>query len=185
MKAAQIPNLLTALRLLLIPWILLALAQSAFRLAAVLLAIAALSDGLDGFLARRYGWQTRLGGLLDPLADKLLVNALFLGLWWGGFVAGWLPLLVLARDLVIVGGAAAYHWRIAPLQAEPSLVGKACTVAQLGFLWLAIVDLALDRSSSPWWPFGVSVLVALIVASGLDYVWRWSRRARRVGDGND
>jgi cardiolipin synthase (CMP-forming) len=185
MSPAQIPNLLTALRLLLIPWILLALAQSAFRLAALLLAIAALSDGLDGFLARRYGWQSRLGGLLDPLADKLLVNALFLGLWWGGFLPGWLPLLVLLRDLVIVGGAAAYHWRIAPLQAEPSAISKACTVAQLGFLWLAIVDLALDRSSSPWWPYGVSVLVGLIAASGIDYVWRWSRRARKAGGKDD
>ncbi|MCK7593678.1 CDP-alcohol phosphatidyltransferase family protein [Pseudomarimonas salicorniae] len=176
----QIPNGLTALRILLVPLIVLQLLQRDFALAAVLFAVAALSDGLDGLLARRFGWQTRLGGLLDPLADKLLVNACFGSLWWLGEVPGWLPALVLARDAVIVAGAVAYHWRVAALDAAPTLLGKATTVAQTGFLWFAMIDLGLDRSSSPWWPWGVGVVIALIAASGIDYVVRWTRRAREA-----
>lgn len=176
----QIPNGLTALRILLVPLIVLQLLQHAFAAAALLFALAALSDGLDGLLARRFGWQTRLGGLLDPLADKLLANACFLSLWWIGEVPGWLPALVLARDLLIVCGALAYHWRIEALQAAPTGLGKASTLAQAGFLWLAMLDLGLDLLPSPWWPWGVGVVIALIVASGVDYVLRWSQRARQV-----
>ena len=173
----QIPNLLTALRILLVPLIVVLLLRREFGLAALLFALAALSDGLDGLLARRFGWQTRLGGLLDPLADKLLVNACFISLWWLDKVPGWLPALVGVRDAVIVCGALAYHWRVGRVDAAPTWLGKASTVAQTGFLWLAMLDLGLDRSSSPWWPWGVGVVIALIAASGLDYVLRWSYRA--------
>ncbi len=176
----QIPNLLTLLRIALVPLIVIQLLQREFGWAAALFAVAALSDGLDGLLARRFGWQTRLGGLLDPLADKLLANACFVSLWWLDKVPGWLPALVLARDALIVAGALAYHWRIGALDAAPTLLGKASTVAQVGFLWLAMIDLGLDRSSSPWWPWGVGVVIALIAASGIDYVLRWSQRARQA-----
>jgi cardiolipin synthase len=176
----QIPNVLTALRILLVVPIVALLLQRQFAAAAGLFLLAALSDGLDGLLARRFGWQTRLGGLLDPLADKLLVNACFLALWWLDKVPGWLPALVGLRDLVIVGGALAYHWRIGQVEMAPSALGKASTVAQTGFLWLAMLDLALDRGASPWWPWGVGVVIALILASGLDYVLRWSYRARHA-----
>lgn len=176
----QIPNLLTLLRILLVPLIVVQLLQREYGWAAALFAAAALSDGLDGLLARRFGWQTRLGGLLDPLADKLLVNACFLALWWQGALPGWLPALVLLRDALIVTGALAYHWRVETLSAAPSWLGKASTVAQTGFLCLAMLDLAIDRSWSPWWPWGVGVLVTLVAASGIDYVWRWSRRARQA-----
>jgi cardiolipin synthase len=88
---------------------------------------------------------------------------------------------VLARDAVIVAGALAYHWRVETLDAAPTWLGKASTVAQTGFLWLAMLDLAIDRSWSPWWPWGVGVLIVLIAASGIDYVLRWSQRARRQG----
>lgn len=178
MSLRQIPNLLTALRILLVPLIVLNLLQRDFPLAAGLFAVAALSDGLDGLLARRFDWQTRLGGLLDPLADKLLVNACFLALWWIDEVPGWLPALVLARDLVIVGGALAYHWRVDRLDAAPTRLGKASTLAQTGFLWLAMLDLGLDLLPSPWWSWGVVLVCALILASGIDYVVRWSLRAR-------
>lgn len=178
MSLRQIPNLLTALRILLVPLIVFQLLHRDFPLAAGLFAVAALSDGLDGLLARRFGWQSRLGGLLDPLADKLLVNACFLALWWIGEVPGWLPALVLARDAVIVSGALAYHWRVDRLDAAPTRLGKASTLAQTGFLWLAMLDLGLDLLPSPWWPWGVAVVCALILASGIDYVVRWSLRAR-------
>jgi cardiolipin synthase len=176
----QIPNALTALRVLLVVPIVMLLLQRQYAPAAWLFALAALSDGLDGMLARRFGWQSRIGGLLDPLADKLLVNACFLALWWLGQLPGWLPALVLARDAVIVAGALAYHWRVEAVDPAPTLLGKASTVAQTAFLWFALIDLGLDRSSSPWWPWGVGVLIALIAASGIDYVLSWSRRARQA-----
>lgn len=178
MMLRQIPNLLTLLRLLLVPPVVFLLLERRFAEAAGWFALAALSDLLDGQLARRFGWSSRLGGLLDPLADKLLVNGCFLALWWIGEISGWLPGLVLARDVVILAGAGAYAARIGPLQPEPTLLGKLNTVGQMLFLGLVMLDLGLTAEPSHWWSAGVLAIVLLTVASGVDYVVRWSLRAR-------
>jgi len=175
----QLPNALTVLRILLTPGILLLLVGQAYRWALLLALLAALSDLLDGWLARRYGWQSRLGGLLDPIADKLLLNACFLGLWWAAPVPGWLVGLVLGRDLVIVAGALAYHWLIRPVQAEPSLLSKLNTVVQLIFVLGCLVALASTGLPSRLLQGAVWVVAAVTLVSGLDYVLRYARRAWR------
>jgi cardiolipin synthase (CMP-forming) len=180
MSWRQLPNTLTAMRIGLTPFLYGSIANEQPRQALLLLLIAAISDGLDGFLARRYGWQSRLGGLLDPLADKLLLNAAFLGLWMAGAVPGWLMLLVFGRDLLIVSGALGYHRLIGPLRAAPTLLGKLNTGVQIGFVLLVLVDLAFAALAPAWIGWAMALVAAITAASGIDYVIRWSHRAWRA-----
>lgn len=173
----HLPNLLTLLRMASTPLLYMLLAAGQAERALVLLLLAGASDALDGFLARRYGWQSRLGGLLDPLADKLLLNACFLGLWMVGLLPGLFLLLVLGRDLVIVAGAIAYQLLVRPLEPAPSLSGKINTALQVVFAALLVLQLAYDPWPSQWVDIAVWIVGGVTVASGLDYVLRWSRRA--------
>lgn len=142
-----------------------------------IVAIAGASDGLDGFLARRFGWQSRLGGLLDAIADKLLLVTSFLAMAAVGWCAWWLALLVCGRDLVIALGALAWRTWIGPVQPEPSLISKANTLMQIVYLVAAL--LVAWRHDEVFLPVLAGVVAVLTAASGLDYVIRWSYRARR------
>lgn len=178
MNLRQLPNIITGVRMALVVPLVWGLDAGHYSLALGLALVAGFTDALDGFLAKRFGWRTRLGSLLDPIADKLLLVGSFLGLWLVGMTPGWLFALIVGRDVVIVGGAVAYHNLVGPLQGEPTLLGKTTTVAQIALVLAALVHLALA-------PLPVSVLPAmrvlvagLTVASGIDYVVRWSLRAR-------
>ena len=175
----HLPNLLTALRLMVAPCILYWLWQEAYALAACWLLIAVLSDALDGFLARRFRWQTDLGGILDPLADKLLMGMSFIGLTISHQVPLWLLVLVLFRDALIVAGALAYRGLIGPFAAEPSAWGKASTVAQSLFVLATVFALGWQWPLSPWSAYAVWMVALMVVVSGADYVWHWSWRAVR------
>jgi cardiolipin synthase len=153
--------------------------QQAWALA--LFFFAGFSDGLDGYLAVRFNWQTRLGGLLDPVADKLLVAGMFITLAWVGQIPVWLATAVILRDVVIFGGAVAYNFLIEPVQGEPSRISKLNTALELMFLFFVLSHTGFG------WPepitltvLGASILVTVVI-SGADYVWSWSRRARAGG----
>ncbi len=177
MKREDIPNLISILRIFLsipVVWMLL---EQQFGVALVLFLVAGISDGLDGFLAKRYGWQSQLGGLLDPLADKVLLVSSYLSLALIGVVPVWLVLLVILRDLVIVTGALVYHFRVTELEAEPSMISKTNTLAQI----VLVLSVVLDRGLMPLPDLFISAMIWLVVlttlASGINYVWVWSRRA--------
>jgi cardiolipin synthase len=180
-KREDIPNLISILRIFLsipVVWMLL---EQRFDIALMLFAIAGVSDGLDGFLAKHYGWQSRLGGLLDPLADKVLLVSSYLSLAVLGLIPVWLMVLVILRDLVIVTGALIYNFQIRELEAEPSLISKFNTLAQILLVLVVVVDQGMVAL-----PVGMIVgMVWLVgfttVASGVNYVWVWSRRAADYG----
>ncbi len=177
----HLPNLLTAARVLLALPVALAIGYRDYRTALVLAALAALTDAFDGFLARRFAWQSRLGELLDPLADKLLLVGGFIALTYVGAVPLLLTLLVLARDVVIVAGALAWRMLLGPLTVRPSLLSKLNTLVQIAFLLAVLVTMVWSPAvqflalRGPAWAVGT-----LTVASGLDYVLRWGARARRI-----
>ena len=116
----HLPNALTVLRMVLVVPLAWMIRETRYDEAVVVAAVAGLTDALDGFLAKRLGWQSWLGGVLDPIADKLLLIAAFLWLAFAGDVPAWLAALVVARDLVIVAGAIAYHYLIGRFDAAPS-----------------------------------------------------------------
>jgi cardiolipin synthase len=160
--------------------ILWAIADDRFELALLLFFIAGFSDGVDGWLAKRYDWGSRLGALLDPVADKLLVAGTFVTLMATGLVPGWLAGIVVLRDVVIVGGAMAYSWLVAPVEGEPTRISKLNTALEL-----LLILFVLSRAAYGWpdaitiTVLGAAVLVTVVI-SGVDYVWSWSRRAREV-----
>ncbi len=176
LKACHIPNLITSLRIVLVVPLLWALVQGHYGAALLLLVVAGVSDALDGFLARSCGWTSELGGLLDPIADKLLLAGAILVLGWRGELPGWLVALVLLRDLVIVGGAASYHLLIERFSAAPLRLSKFNTLIQLGLVCAVIVH---GMMPVPEWVLtGLIALTALMsLWSGAAYVRQWSRRA--------
>lgn len=178
MKRSDIPNLLTVLRILLVAPVAWALLRHEFALALVLFFIAGVSDGLDGFLAKQYGWTSRLGALLDPLADKALLVACYASLTWIGLLPVWLLTLVVARDVVIVVGAVVYNFRIQRLEAEPTLISKLNTLLQILLVLLVIVRQIVPVIEAHWVSVLIYAVTVSVVWSGLDYVVTWSRRAR-------
>lgn len=178
-----IPNLISLARIALVPMVVASIAAERFQLGVGLFFVAGFSDGVDGWLARRYGWRTQLGAILDPIADKLLLIGTFVVMAVVGVVPWWLAVLVVARDLTIMGGAIAYHFLYGDLEGKPSWVSKLNTVLLLSYVVLALLDAGLPGAL----PDGVanrvlnSLIVALLVTmlvSTLGYVREWTRRAR-------
>lgn len=178
MSLSWLPNAISFFRIALIAPILLLIMQSSYQLALVLFFVAGFSDGADGFLAKRYQWHTRLGALLDPVADKLLVASTFVALVYVDLAPLWLAIVVVFRDVVILAGAAAYHFLVGPVEGEPTRVSKLNTVLELLFILFV-----LSRAGFGWPEesivivLGAAVLVTVVI-SGIDYVWSWSRRAK-------
>lgn len=181
MKPRDIPNLITVLRILLtvpVTWLLL---ERQYSWALLLFAAAGISDGLDGYLAKRYRWESRLGSLLDPLADKALLVLSYVALGWVGLIPLWLVGLVILRDLVIVSGALYYHFQVERLEAAPSLVSKLNTLVQI-MLVISVVCDAGPLPLSDWLVDGLMwAVVGTTLLSGVSYVVVWTRRAKSRG----
>ncbi len=177
MGREDIPNIISVLRIFLsvpVVWMLL---ENQFGVALILFAIAGISDGLDGFLAKHYGWQSQLGGLLDPLADKVLLVSSYIVLAILGLIPALLMVLVILRDLVIVTGALVYNFRVRELEADPSMVSKFNTFSQIVLVLAVVLDQGLFVL--PDWVLQTLIWLVVVttIASGVNYVWVWSRRA--------
>lgn len=180
MSLKWLPNAICVARIALVAPIVLTLLDRRYALALLLIVVAGASDALDGFLAKTFGWRTRLGSLLDPAADKLLLTSVFLSLTYLGLVPLGLTAIVVVRDVVIVIGAVSYQLLVSSLQGEPTIISKLNTACQLAFVIFMIMSEAFL-----WPPRIVVVLLGALVVftsitSGLDYVLAWSKRARRM-----
>jgi cardiolipin synthase len=180
-RASYIPNLICVARIVLVFPIVFSLLSGDFITALVLIFLAGFSDGLDGYLAKHFQWRTRLGGILDPLADKLLLVSVIMTLTWLGLSPVWLACVVIGRDLIIVTGGTVYNFLIGPVEPDPSLISKLNTGLQLLYMLFVISRQAFG------WPESISILVigagvfVTSVISGLDYVLRWSVKAIAAG----
>ncbi len=179
LRPRDIPNIITALRILMVPPIVWSLLAQRFDRALLLFFIAGVSDGLDGFLAKQFNWASRLGALLDPLADKLMLLSSYLSLVWLGLLPVWLVVLVLVRDLVIVSGAVAYHFRVEHVEAAPTIVSKLNTLLQILLVLLVIASRAFEWEVDALFTLLVYAVGVSTVWSGVDYVITWSRLAGR------
>jgi cardiolipin synthase len=180
MNFRYVPNAITLTRMALaapLSWLI----TEGSHVAALVVAIAAgLSDGLDGFLAKRFGWQTRLGGLIDPAADKLVLFGAVIGLCSVGTLPWWMGGLLIGRDLVIVAGAVTYNALIEPLRASPTKLSKVTTAAQLVLVSMALIlELRDAWLPSPLLTTWLWLTAGLTAASGGDYVATWGAKAIR------
>lgn len=172
-----LPNLITIIRILLTAPFAWALLHGNYGLSLLLFTVAGISDGLDGFLAKHFGWISRLGAILDPLADKLLLISGFVCLGWLHLLPWWLVGLVLLRDLVIVSGAVAYYFVVGRFDMEPLLSSKLNTFSQIVLVVLVLWSAWSGGIPSFWRSLMTYWVVATTVVSGTIYVWIWTRRA--------
>ena len=174
----HLPNLITGLRIALVVPLCLLILDQRYPAALLVAAVAGFSDALDGLLAKRFAWQSWIGGMLDPLADKLLLTACFITLAMVGAIPPWLTVLVVVRDLVIVAGAIAYHALIGRFDAAPTRLSKWTTVVQIVFVLYQLAHRADLMPSMRELDLALIALTAgLTVVSGLHYVIIWARRA--------
>ena len=182
----HLPNALTALRMLLVVPLAWLIREGHFDIALVVAAGAGMSDALDGWLAERYGWQSWLGGVLDPIADKLMLVGCFLSLGMIGAHPVWLTWLVVGRDVVIVAGAVAYHNLIGRITAQPTQLSKATTCVQIGYVLAQLVHLtSWIELPTGLLEAGVWLTAIATLASGIQYVVVWSGKAlreRKIGE---
>ena len=179
MNWSWIPNAITLARVLASLPLLWLLMRGDFVPAFWLAIAAGVSDALDGIIAKRFGWQSVLGGVLDPIADKLLLSVCFFGLWWSLQLPTWLVAVVLLRDLVILVGAWAWWRLIGAFTPEPSGISKVTTLAQLVLVGIVLGHLAGFDFAQSWLQPLVLATAAVTVVSGLDYVVRYGMRAWR------
>ena len=170
------PNLISALRIALVAPLVFMILRDRHEVALLVAIIAGVSDGVDGFLARRFRWQSRVGSILDPVADKLMLVGCMLALGWLHEAPRWLVALVVVRDAVIAAGALAWHRLLRNFVAHPSWLSKTTTVAQIGFVLWVLADHAFGWHTGSVVP--VWIVAVLTLASGIDYIVRWGRRAR-------
>lgn len=173
----NIPNFISILRILLTLPICILLFRAEYGTTLILFIVAGFSDGLDGFLAKRFGWQSRLGGLLDPLADKILFISAFLTLGMTKLIPIWLVIAALVRDLIIVSGTIFYQLTIEDVQPSPSRISKFNTLLQTMLVILIIIDAGI-YSLSYWLLVSIQwLLLCTLILSGGHYVYLWGRKA--------
>jgi len=176
----HVPNAICVFRILLTVPTVIAIGRSEEILALGLFTIAAISDGLDGYLAKRNGWTSDLGRILDPIADKVLLVSTFLACTWQGLIPVWLAAAAVARDLVLGGGALIYRLWFGPIEGSPSALSKVNTTLQI-----IVVIMAMLNAVAPIVPSALVVTLTMVtfgttVLSGIDYARRsfvlaWAR----------
>ena len=180
MSLRLLPNILTLFRMVAVIPIVYWLLQAKYTAAFVMAVLAGVSDLLDGYLARRFGWMTHFGGVLDPLTDKLLLVSTVLTLAWLGQLPWWLVILVVLRDLVIILGGLYYHYRIARItESRPTMLSKWNTLLQILLVVSIMLVLAYPPAAGSWIQGLIYLTAATTLASGAQYVAIWSGKARR------
>lgn len=174
----HIPNALTLIRLVLIAPFLWLLYREEYVNAFYIFMLAGFTDGLDGWLARYFRWQSLFGSFVDPLADKLLIASSFISLALIGTLPWWLVILVFSRDLTISFGVLAWYWFIQrKLDFQPTMLSKINTLLQIALITLCLFELAFFKFA----PYLVETLIILTTVTTtwtyIDYVWTWGKKA--------
>jgi cardiolipin synthase (CMP-forming) len=169
----NIPNSLTLGRIILVPLVVWLIISHEMLAAFLLFLTAGLSDAADGFLAKRYGWNSELGAYLDPIADKALLVSIYVTLGLAGHLPVWLVIAVVSRDILIVG-AVVLSWMLSrPLAMQPLLISKANTFAQIVLAGLILAELGLGLGLEPLVRLLIFVTGALTILSAAAYFWAW------------
>ena len=175
----NIPNAITLLRLLAVPVVAWLILEARWEAACWLFLAAALSDGIDGLLARWLRQTTALGAVLDAVADKALGLTTLLMLTQSGVIPWWVTLAILVRDTVIVLGALSYRGLAGHLEIHPTWLGKTHIFVEFALLALVLGHAAKLIDLGIWQIPLFGIVFAIAAASGIQYVWIWSGKARR------
>lgn len=171
----NVPNLITLGRILLVPVIVWAIAANQLLIACGLFFVAGLSDAVDGFLAKRLGMQSELGAMLDPLADKALLVSIYVALAIEAQLPGWIVILVVSRDIIIVAAVIVSWLFDRPIAMKPHIVSKLNTVAQVLLAGLVLASLAFGFAIRPFDLALMAMVAALSLLSVGFYLVEWVR----------
>ena len=176
----SIPNIITLGRILLVPFIVWAIASSQMEIAFAIFIVAGVSDAVDGFLAKRFNMASELGALLDPLADKALLVSIYVALGIWGAVPRWIVILVVSRDIMIVT-AVIVSWLFGkPIPMKPLMVSKLNTVAQVAFAALVLAALGFGFKSSPYDLILMGFVTVFTLVSVSLYLVEWVRHMSTI-----
>jgi cardiolipin synthase (CMP-forming) len=176
----HIPNAISIFRLLLVLPITVAIVENEYFVGFLLFSIAGISDGLDGYIARKYDWVTAFGEIMDPLADKLLLLATAATLGLLGHIPVMVFFLMIAKDLAVIGGVLAYTVLAGFPELRPITVGKVTTVLQILLIGYVLITLVADL---PFVAMLTPILVWLValftILDGSTYLWLWTGKLAR------
>lgn len=171
----SLPNIITLFRILLVPIVIWAIGADRPQLAFWLFLVAGVSDGLDGFIAKRFAMQTELGAYLDPLADKALLMSIYVMLAWTGSIPNWAAIAVVSRDVMIVGAVLLSQFMGKPVAIRPLLVSKLNTVVQIAFAALALACAGFGIDVPNLLELGLVAVGLLTGVSAAAYLGQWTR----------
>jgi cardiolipin synthase (CMP-forming) len=171
----NIPNTLTLARIVAVPLLVWLIIDHEMLAAFLVFMLAGLSDAADGYLAKRYGWNTELGAYLDPIADKLMLVSIYVSLGLLRVLPPWLVILVATRDIMIVGGVVLAALLQQPVKVKPLLISKLNTAAQIVLAGLVLAVLGFGLPSRELVLVGSLIVAGLTIVSGTQYVLTWIR----------
>lgn len=173
----HLPNIICLLRIALVWPVAVALGNGQYLLALGLFFVAGASDGVDGYLAKRFNWTSELGKFLDPMADKLLMVTVFIEAAWLGLAPWWLTASVVARDALIALGALVFRLWFGPLRGRPTLSSKINTAVQLLYVMMLLTNAALGFPPREVLEALAVLVFCTTVFSGANYMAIFTRRA--------
>jgi cardiolipin synthase (CMP-forming) len=173
-----LPNFITLVRLLLTPAAVMMIIDRDWASAFAIFVVAGLSDALDGWLAKTFSLQSELGAALDPLADKALIVSIYLALGVLGRAPAWLVVLIISRDILILGGVVVAWFFARPIEIRPHLTSKATTAVQLTLAGLLLAREAFSFRFEAAEEALIGLVAALTIASTTVYLWLWVRHMR-------
>lgn len=170
-----IPNLITIARLILVPLVIVMIGQEQWATAFILFVVAGISDGVDGFIAKRFDMRSELGAYMDPVADKALLVSIYVSLSVMGVLPGWVAIVVVSRDVMIVA-AIIVSWLMGrPVAIKPLMISKLNTVLQIAFAALVLSEKSFGFTLGPVDAAAMWLVVALTAASTGAYLAGWLR----------
>ncbi|MDP2028383.1 MAG: CDP-alcohol phosphatidyltransferase family protein [Thiobacillus sp.] len=178
-RVFNLPNVITLLRLAAVPVVAWLILQQRWEAACWLFLAAAVSDGIDGMLARWLNQMTQIGAALDSVADKALGVVTLVLLTQVGAIPLWVTLAILLRDSIIVLGALSYRGMAGHLEIHPTWLGKTHMFAEFALLALVLAGLAQVLKLDEWLTALFATVFVIAVVSGVQYVWIWGAKARR------
>jgi cardiolipin synthase len=179
-----IPNLITIMRFVLVPAVVLAMLNMRWDWAFAGFLVAGISDGVDGFIARRFNQQSKLGAYLDPMADKVLLVSVFVVMGFIGELPLWLVVTMVSRDALIICAVLLSTVMAHPVEMKPLYVSKANTAAQIVLAAVVLGELALGLHLDPLRPALILLSGVLTVASAAAYLVAWLRHMSGYGEGS-
>ena len=179
----SIPNIITLGRILLVPFIVWAIASNQLEIAFAIFIIAGVSDAVDGFLAKRFNMASELGALLDPVADKALLVSIYMALGIWGAIPRWIVILVVSRDIMIVGAVIVSWLYGKPIPMKPLMVSKLNTVAQVAFAALVLASLGFGFNSTPYDLILMGLVTVFTLLSVSFYLVEWARHMSTIEAG--